>query len=793
MQTTLSGVKREATYHYNALGQRIREFDFRGNATSQEYDPFGHPTKTTLPKVMTVSGGQSPEIIRTYNALGKPQSETDPEGYVTKTWYNARGKPVRILHPDGAEELLTYDLFGQNVTSHTLAEGTRTEYDYDTFDRVIVKRVLSAQGDLLSEESFTYDAFKLLSKTAPDGTVTTYEYDGAGQKIREDTLGRVTTYEYDALGRIHRIIRWKDSDPEQVLVKDYDLLDRVTQERQEDKDGLVYGLTTYAYDDFSNKIAMTKEVQLGEAVERTYYDPYRRVVKRVDPLGHVTKIDYDDYYKNDLGQKVLHKVTTDPMGRKTLETFDVFGNLALLEKQDSSGKTLLREVFFYNLNQKKRKQVSTLFNPDKTIVKTWAYDARSRLVEMREAVDEPIEKVTQYSYTLDGHLKTLTKPDGETVFYTYDGLGRQTSILTSDGSCHYVLRHDKMGYVIESQDLIRNQTTKRAYSHFGELLSETQANHQTLQNTYDELGRRTAMIFHNGSKVLYDYTPYHMAKVERVSRNGTSLYVHYYTEYDRSFNLTEELLPSRETIYHTVDLLSRRIESDSPYSNERITYIDACGNVRGYKRTLDGAIETSTFEYDDLNQLIQESGLYNHNYAYDSHHNRLQKDNSSYTVNLLHELESTSEGAYEHDPNGNRIASIKDQTEYSYDGLDRLVQIRSGELAIRFSYDSWNRCQTALHLQLNEGVWQLKSTQEFLYDDQNELGVYPRQLRILGQGKGAEIGATVAIEQDHQVYLPIHDLFGNIIALLDSKTNATQESYRYTAYGSACSIWPSFL
>ncbi|CCB90244.1 RHS repeat-associated core domain-containing protein [Simkania negevensis] len=782
-QTTISGNKREVAHHYNSLGQKVKEIDFRGNATLQEYDPFGHPTKTVLPKMATAVGYQSPEIKRTYNALGKPISETDPEGYETRKWYNARGKPIRILYPDGAEETFTYDLLGQYVMSYTSAEGTKTEYDYDVFDRIIAKRILSAEGTLLSQESFIYDAFKLLSKTDPDGVATSYSYDGVGRKVQEEVLGRVTTYEYDALGRMHRIARWKDNHPEQVLVKDYDLLDRVIEERQEDGDGLVHGLTTYTYDDFSNKIAVIKEVQVGDAIERTEYDPFRRIVKQIDALGHVTTIDYDDYYENELRQKVLRTITTDPMGRKTLETFDVFGNLVLLEKQDAMGKTLLKEAFIYNLNQKKTKQVSTLFDPDKTIVKSWAYDSRSRLIELKEAVGEPIEKITRYTYTLDGHLDTITKPDGTTITYTYDGLGRQTSIQTSDGSCHYALKYDLMGNVIESQDLLQGNATSRVYSHFGELLAETQANYQRLLNTYDDLGRRTAMIFANGSKVLYDYTPYHMAKVERISRNGTSLYAHYYTEYDRSFNLTEERLLSKEPLYHTVDLLSRRIESDSPYSNERITYIDPCGNVRGYKRTLDKAIETSTFEYDDLNQLIQEYGLYNHNYAYDAHHNRLQKDDSTYKVNPLHELEATSEGTYEHDLNGNRISSSKNQAQYVYDGLDRLVQIRSGDLAIRFSYDSWNRCQTAHYLQLNDGIWQHHCAQEFLYDDLNELGVYPRQLRILGQGKGAEIGAAIAIEQDQKIYLPIHDLFGNIIALLDPKTNIAQESYRYTVYG----------
>ncbi|WP_420421706.1 hypothetical protein [Simkania sp.] len=140
-QASFSGDKREVVHHYNSLGQKVKEIDFRGNVTLQEYDPFGHPTRTVLPEMAT--GCQSPEINRTYNALGKPIAETDPEGHETCRWYNARGKPIRILYPDGAEETLSYDPSGQYVKSHTSAEGTKAEYDYDVFDRVVAKRVLS--------------------------------------------------------------------------------------------------------------------------------------------------------------------------------------------------------------------------------------------------------------------------------------------------------------------------------------------------------------------------------------------------------------------------------------------------------------------------------------------------------------------------------------------------------------------------------------------------------------------------------------------------------------------------
>lgn len=66
--------------------------------------------------------------------------------------------------------------------------------------------------------------------------------------------------------------------------------------------------------------------------------------------------------------------------------------------------------------------------------------------------------------------------------------------------------------------------------------------------------------------------------------------------------------------------------------------------------------------------------------------------------------------------------------------------------------------------------------------DQKELGVYPYHLRILGEGHGAEIGATIAIEHQNHLYVPMHDLFGNIIALL-SPDGRVLESYRYTTFG----------
>jgi RHS repeat-associated protein len=75
----------------------------------------------------------------------------------------------------------------------------------------------------------------------------------------------------------------------------------------------------------------------------------------------------------------------------------------------------------------------------------------------------------------------------------------------------------------------------------------------------------------------------------------------------------------------------------------------------------------------------------------------------------------------------------------------------------------------------------------FLYDGQNEIGSFNahlqlQDLRILGHSPHAEIGASIAIEVAQQIYAPIHDLSGNIAALLPFDGGVLEQT-RYSAFG----------
>ncbi|MDE3046706.1 MAG: RHS repeat-associated core domain-containing protein, partial [Verrucomicrobiota bacterium] len=95
-----------------------------------------------------------------------------------------------------------------------------------------------------------------------------------------------------------------------------------------------------------------------------------------------------------------------------------------------------------------------------------------------------------------------------------------------------------------------------------------------------------------------------------------------------------------------------------------------------------------------------------------------------------------------------------------------------------FTYDSQHR-------RLSQTIDQ--TTRYFLYDGQNEIGSFdenltPLALRILGETPHAEIGAAIALELQGKIYASIHDLQGNIAALLP--INRSEPTfYHYSAFG----------
>lgn len=180
-----------------------------------------------------------------------------------------------------------------------------------------------------------------------------------------------------------------------------------------------------------------------------------------------------------------------------------------------------------------------------------------------------------------------------------------------------------------------------------------------------------------------------------------------------------------------------------------------------------------------------------HDFQYDSLYNRIQKDNKNHTHNDLNQLLNDGDAIYTYDLNGNLLKKISGNKviNFTYDALDRLVSFSDSSQHVRYTYDEANRrlSKEICHKGAAEESTP-KVTTKYIYQGQNEIGSLNAkdeivELRLLGAGKGAEIGAAVALEIDKKVFAPIHDHAGHVACLIEASTGENVETYRYSAFG----------
>ena len=139
-------------------------------------------------------------------------------------------------------------------------------------------------------------------------------------------------------------------------------------------------------------------------------------------------------------------------------------------------------------------------------------------------------------------------------------------------------------------------------------------------------------------------------------------------------------------------------------------------------------------------------------------------------LNALNQLLDDSAYKYLYDANGNMIEKSNGTEKicFKYDALDRLLSIENSNLLVTYNYDAQNRrLNKSIQKRKDSSVeWGEPEVIRFLYLGQNEVGTYDSrgkalELRVLGLGKGAEIGAAMALELQGAVYAPVHDHNGN--------------------------------
>jgi RHS repeat-associated protein len=671
---------------------------------------------------------------------------------------------------------------------------------YDDRKRLIREDTYSAEGEIIRSKQFQYQGSNLAFEIDPIGNVSEYRYDGAGRKIAQIKHGghqyHQEEYFYDALGRLFVVRKWFGDAPHAYTqnIKEFDLLNRVIEERVEDSSGEIFSRVKYQYDINGNcieKISFQETDQV--AVQKTDFTSFNLPKVSIDPLGYETHFAYDFNYKNDKGQKVLKTLVTDPMGIQVITIQDTHGRDESIQKRNSSNQLLSSERFVYDFRGLKLIHFVDVVSAGEKLREfhvRWSYDTLGRPTLI---VEDQIgkNKCTAMTYTSLGNLETKTKPDGVKLFYQYDQLGREIGMHSSDGSVSYSYTYDLNDHLLQSADHINGFNLSRQYDFFGNLIFEEFPNGWFISLQYDGHQRLTDFLLPDSSCIKYEYDPVSMVAVKRISNQGEVLYTHFYDKKNLEGRSLKSTMITGDKIYLGWDALGRMVSMNTPYASEEIPSggYDPVGNLLQVNVTGVWGRQSENYNYDDLNHLVHEENFKTHEYLNDSLHNRLSKDEHHYSLNTLNQIEHDGEITYHYDSNGNLISQNSEgRIDYQYDALNRLVSIiKERKWVVKYGYDSFGRCINRKKFYF-DGTWIENENRHFIFQGLHEIGsIDPvgkiQELRVLGQREGLLFRVAIAVELGGEIYAPIYDHRFNVIALIDFKTKLPIESYRYSAYG----------
>lgn len=815
---------------YDILERKTATTDPLGNTTTFEYDDFGHLTKIIHPCVYDENEKViQPSFSYSYDIFGRVLSITDPKNMTTYKSYQLQGKPCRILYPDGTMELFHYNLDG-SLRRSMGRDQIITAYTYDNFGRVTTKQTLKLKDNQefkdLYRTDYTYSGYRLKKECKEYSKSTYFTYDPIGRvtaviqpnayKDMDDPYSRKTEYAYDALGRVSHKKVWFDVGTNDYSLEcfEYDQAGQVITQKSMDHQGYSVFHKSFSYDLSGHCLEESSFRGDVPTTSKTTYNVWGDLISSEDPLGKETQIVIDYSHHNLLGQNTLKKTILNPLGTKTDIEFDALARVVAISKYDSQGTLLSDQRCRYDALGNKACEVNLVISNGQILgeqVTRWHYGPMGRVDEQIEAFGTPEEKRTTYTYNSAGRLIAKNIPGfSGPLTYDYDDYGRISKIEYQDEErARSVLNeysYDRHGTVTKgtSLDPIRScNTVIRDCDVYGNAYRETTHDaidgYHKVECQYDRIGRIKSINLPDESSIQYQYDAFFGRKVSRLSPKGDVLYTHDYDTYDDQGYLLEETLPGsagyRESAY---DPCGRKSLSKTDVFTEIVPkggYSDL-GHILALEKKADFAVENASYTYNALSQLTSEKTKDVKTYAYDSLDNRLQDNDSDLIYNALNQLTESSSAEYKYDAQGNLLRKILDGQEAQFETniLGQIASIKkvNREPALFFSYDAFGRRRAKRTVDCTGDyrkiLSKILSNERYFFVHDLEIGTVDRRsqiqsLRVPGL-KGNQLSLkSVAIEIGKKWYTPLHDLSGNIVALVDLSNQSIAEHYTFSAFG----------
>ncbi len=452
---------------------------------------------------------------------------TDSLDQVTTSLYDDSFRIRQVIDSLGHVHYLDYDASNHPVTVGSVGGGeSRVAYDVEG-------NPLTTENPLGESTSFTYDAShdNLLSWQSPLGQSTSFDHDSNGNLVMTTYPdGSTEAIFYDLQGNLVNSVNRLD----QSIQFTYNGRGQVTRKDLADGTHVVYtynshanletvvnasGTTKLEYLDAKNPDLVTKIIYpSGRFLAYTYVSGRR--AQMVDQDGFAVNYEYDRAGRLDVVRDRNHDVIVDydydSLGRVARETH---GNFTVTQyAYDSSGQ--LTEI--------------THRAPDATIQSqfTYTYDNLGRRSSVTTA-----EGTTLYAYDGAGRLTSVVLPTFRMLTYAYDAAGNRTVVndngATTDYSVNELDQYTSVGSETQSFDAAGNlvsssNTSGNAnyqYDVEGRLVVQTSPT-GTWTYSYDALGNRISST-HNGVRTEYLIDPFGLGNVVGEYDGAGNLQAHY--------------------------------------------------------------------------------------------------------------------------------------------------------------------------------------------------------------------------------------------------------------------------
>ncbi|MEG4344248.1 RHS repeat-associated core domain-containing protein [Microcoleus sp. A003_D6] len=505
------------SFSYNSQGRISQIVDQAGRNTTYSYDPAGE-------LLLSITDPQGTTSY-TYNAAKALTSVTFADGTQTFYDYDAQGRVIKQSLNGGAEAItFEYDSAGGVTASDTTgaktklqlndlgqigqlqdALGRNLQFKYDA-DGNLIQQI--APGNISS--NFTYDEqSNLLNQVDPQGNQVKFTYEPTFNQVQSvsDQRGNVTGYNYDDKGNLVEI-EYVPSSDEQLNYPVGNLNGLVSNRTFGRLDSLSNSTgtnPTVSYYDKNGKLITSKVAYTNESIKEQFnYDPQGNLVKYVNRRGQGIEYTYDDR------ERLIKQ--TNPDGSQINFTYDQRDNLisatdakGTISQEFDSADRLTKITYpngqFLQYTYDAGGRRTRMVDRDGFAV-NYAYDSVGRLAGL---IDSNGQKTVSYTYDNLGRLSREDNGNGTYTTYGYDAAGQLLNIVNyapnASVNSRFDYTYDQLGRRTSMTTL--EGTSKYGYDANGQLISVTLPDNRTIQYQYDAAGNRTA-VTDNGVATSYE-------------------------------------------------------------------------------------------------------------------------------------------------------------------------------------------------------------------------------------------------------------------------------------------------